>query len=255
MGQKVNPHGLRVGVIKNWDSRWFAKDEVFGDTLVSDYNIREYLKNELQKAGVPKIEIERDSQRVRVFVHCAKPGLVIGRGGEQIEKYKAQLEKMVGMPVALNVVEVKQPDLNAQLVAENISAQLENRVAFRRAMKMAIRNTMRLGAKGIKITCSGRLGGAEIARAEHYHEGTIPLQTLRADIDYGFWEANTTYGKIGVKVWIYRCEVLNEVNRPAVKRNNDRRDRKDNKNGDRRPRNNNRGDRTPREGGRKNVNA
>ena len=256
MGQKVNPHGLRVGVIKNWDSRWFAKDEVFGDTLVSDYNIREYLKNELQKAGVPKIEIERDSQRVRVFVHCAKPGLVIGKGGEQIEKYKAQLEKMVGMPVALNVVEVKQPDLNAQLVAENISSQLENRVAFRRAMKMAIRNTMRLGAKGIKITCSGRLGGAEIARAEHYHEGTIPLQTLRADIDYGFWEANTTYGKIGVKVWIYRGEVLSEVNRPAVKRNNDRRDRRnDNRNGDRRPRNNNRGDRAPREGGRKNVNA
>ena len=255
MGQKVNPHGLRVGVIKNWDSRWFAKDEVFGDTLVSDYNIREYLKNELQKAGVPKIEIERDSHRVRVFIHCAKPGLVIGRGGEQIEKYKAQLEKMVGMPVALNVVEVKQPDLNAQLVAENISVQLENRVAFRRAMKMAIRNTMRLGAKGIKITCSGRLGGAEIARAEHYHEGTIPLQTLRADIDYGFWEANPTYGKIGVKVWIYRGEVLSEVNRPAVKRNNDRRDRRDNRNGDRKPRNNNRGERAPREGGRKNVNA
>ena len=162
---------------------------------------------------------------------------------------------MVGMPVALNVVEVKHPDLDAQLVAENVSAQLENRVAFRRAMKMAIRNTMRLGAKGIKITCSGRLGGAEIARAEHYHEGTIPLQTLRADIDYGFWEANTTYGKIGVKVWIYRGEVLSEVNRPAVKRNNDRRDRRDNKNGDRKPRNNNRGDRAPREGGRKNVNA
>ena len=257
MGQKVNPHGLRVGVIKNWDSRWFAKDEVFGDTLVSDYNIREYLKKELQKAGVPKIEIERDSQRVRVFVHCAKPGLVIGRGGELIEQYKAKLEKMVGMPVALNVVEVKQPDLNAQLVAENISSQLENRVAFRRAMKMAIRNTMRLGAKGIKITCSGRLGGAEIARAEHYHEGTIPLQTLRADIDYGFWEANTTYGKIGVKVWIYRGEVLSEVNRPAVKntRGDRRGDRRDNRNGDHRPRNNNRGDRTPREGGRKNVNA
>ena len=257
MGQKVNPHGLRVGVIKNWDSRWFAKDEVFGDTLVSDYKIREYLKNELQKAGVPKIEIERDSHRVRVFIHCAKPGLVIGRGGEQIEKYKAQLEKMVGMPVALNVVEVKHPDLDAQLVAESVSAQLENRVAFRRAMKMAIRNTMRLGAKGIKITCSGRLGGAEIARAEHYHEGTIPLQTLRADIDYGFWEANTTYGKIGVKVWIYRGEVLSEVNRPAVKnaRNDRRGDRRDNRNGDRRPRNNNRGDRTPREGGRKNVNA
>ena len=256
MGQKVNPHGLRVGVIKNWDSRWFAKDEVFGDTLVSDYKIREYLKNELQKAGVPKIEIERDSHRVRVFIHCAQPGLVIGRGGEQIEKYKAQLEKMVGMPVALNVVEVKQPDLDAQLVAENVSAQLENRVAFRRAMKMAIRNTMRLGAKGIKITCSGRLGGAEIARAEHYHEGTIPLQTLRADIDYGFWEANTTYGKIGVKVWIYRGEVLSEVNRPAVKNTRgDRPARRDNRNGDRKPRNNNRGDRTPREGGRKNVNA
>ena len=256
MGQKVNPHGLRVGVIKNWDSRWFAKDEVFGDTLVSDYNIREYLKKELQKAGVPKIEIERDSQRVRVFVHCAKPGIVIGRGGEQIEKYKAQLEKMVGMPVALNVVEVKHPDLDAQLVAENVSAQLENRVAFRRAMKMAIRNTMRLGAKGIKITCSGRLGGAEIARAEHYHEGTIPLQTLRADIDYGFWEANTTYGKIGVKVWIYRGEVLSEVNRPATKNaRGDRPARRDNRNGDRKPRNNNRGERTPREGGRKNVNA
>lgn len=255
MGQKVNPHGLRVGVIKNWDSRWFAKDEVFGDTLVSDYKIREYLKKELQKAGVPKIEIERDSHRVRVFIHCAKPGLVIGRGGAEIEKYKAQLEKMVGMPVSLNVVEVKQVDLDAQLVAENVAAQLENRVAFRRAMKMAIRNTMRLGAKGIKITCSGRLGGAEIARAEHYHEGTIPLQTLRADIDYGFWEANTTYGKIGVKVWIYRGEVLNEVNRPAVKSNRgDRPARRDNRNGDRKPRTD-RGNRTPREGGRRNVNA
>ena len=255
MGQKVNPHGLRVGVIKNWDSRWFAKDEVFGDTLVSDYKIREYLKNELQKAGVPKIEIERDSHRVRVFVYCAKPGIVIGRGGAEIEKYKAQLEKMVGMPVALNVVEVKQVDLDAQLVAENVAAQLENRVAFRRAMKMAIRNTMRLGAKGIKITCSGRLGGAEIARSEHYHEGTIPLQTLRADIEYGFWEANTTYGKIGVKVWIYKGEVLNEVNRPA---SNDRRDarrgdRRDNRNGERRGRRpeGERRERAPREGGRK----
>ena len=258
MGQKVNPHGLRVGVIKNWDSRWFVSDEKFGDTLVSDYNIREYLKKELQAAGVPKIEIERDSQRVRVFIHCAKPGMVIGRGGAEIEKYKAQLEKMVGMPVALNVVEVKQVDLDAQLVAESVSAQLENRVAFRRAMKMAIRNTMRLGAKGIKITCSGRLGGAEIARSEHYHEGTIPLQTLRADIDYGFWEANTTYGKIGVKVWIYKGEVLSEVNRPSVKAprdNKDRPARRDNRGGDRRPRSNNRGERTPREGGRKNVNA
>ena len=235
MGQKVNPHGLRVGVIKNWDSRWFVSDEKFGDTLVSDYQIRKYLKNELQKAGVPKIEIERDSHRVRVFVHCAKPGMVIGQKGANIEKYKNELEKMVGMPVALNVVEVRQPDLNAQLVAENIAGQLERRVSFRRAMKMAIRNTMRLGAKGIKISCGGRLGGAEIARSEHYHEGTIPLQTLRADIEYGFWEANTTYGKIGVKVWIYRGEVLNEVNRPAAQN----RDNRDNRRGDR----NNRGDR------------
>ena len=260
MGQKVNPHGLRVGVIKNWDSRWFAKDEVFGDTLVSDYKIREYLKKELLKAGVSKIEIERDSHRVRVFVHCAKPGIVIGRGGEQIEKYKAQLEKMVGMTVALNVVEVKQIDLDAQLVAENVAAQLENRVAFRRAMKMAIRNTMRLGAKGIKIACSGRLGGAEIARSEHYHEGTIPLQTLRADIDYGFWEANTTYGKIGVKVWIYKGEVLSEVNRPSANAPRENRDRRDNRRdnrgaGDRRPRNNNRGERAPKKEDKNNVNA
>ena len=262
MGQKVNPHGLRVGVIKNWDSRWFAKDEVFGDTLVSDYNIRKYLKKALQDAGVPKIEIERDSHRVRVFIHCAKPGMVIGRGGSEIEKYKTELEKMVKMPVSLNVVEVRQPDLDAQLVAENISSQLERRVAFRRAMKMAIRNTMRLGAKGIKISCSGRLAGAEIARTEHYHEGTIPLQTIRADIDYGFWEANTTYGKIGVKVWIYKGEVLNEVNRPnanAPRDNKDRRaDRRDNRGrGDRRNggRNARTGERAPREGGRKNVNA
>ena len=254
MGQKVNPHGLRVGVIKNWDSRWFVSDEKFGDTLVSDYNIRKYLKKELQAAGVPKIEIERDSQRVRVFIHCAKPGMVIGRGGAEIEKYKNELQKMVGMPVALNVVEVRQPDLDAQLVAENIAGQLERRVAFRRAMKMAIRNTMRLGAKGIKISCGGRLGGAEIARTEHYHEGTIPLQTLRADIEYGFWEANTTYGKIGVKVWIYKGEVLNEVNRQGVKapREQRRGDRRDNR-GERRGRRPEgaRGERTPREGGRK----
>ena len=260
MGQKVNPHGLRVGVIKNWDSRWFAKDEVFGDTLVSDYNIRKYLKKALQDAGVPKIEIERDSHRVRVFIHCAKPGMVIGRGGSEIEKYKTELEKMVKMPVSLNVVEVRQPDLNAQLVAENIAGQLERRVSFRRAMKMAIRNTMKLGAKGIKISTSGRLGGAEIARSEHYHEGTIPLQTLRADIEYGFWEANTTYGKIGVKVWIYRGEVLNEVNRPAAQT----RDNRDNRRGDRNNRGDRRGngrpqgnrpqgrsDRAPREGGNK----
>ena len=252
MGQKVNPHGLRVGVIKNWDSRWFTNDQKFGDTLVSDYQIRKYLKSELQKAGVPKIEIERDSHRVRVFVHCAKPGMVIGKGGAEIDKYKANLEKMVGMPVALNVVEVRSPDLNAQLVAENIASQLENRVAFRRAMKMAIRNTMRLGAKGIKISCAGRLGGAEIAKTEHYHEGTIPLQTLRADIEYGFWEANTTYGKIGIKVWIYRGEVLNEVNRTAAApRDNRRGDRRDNRNGERRDNRRGNGERREPRGDRK----
>ena len=255
MGQKVNPHGLRVGVIKNWDSRWFVNDQKFGDTLVSDYQIRKYLKTELQKAGVPKIEIERDSHRVRVFIHCAQPGMVIGKGGAEIDKYKAQLEKMVGMPVALNVVEVKSPDLNAQLVAENIASQLENRVAFRRAMKMAIRNTMRLGAKGIKISCAGRLGGAEIAKTEHYHEGTIPLQTLRADIEYGFYEANTTYGKIGIKVWIYRGEVLNEVNRPAAEhreRRERRGDRNDRRGGDRRQGGNRGGERrAQRQGGTK----
>ena len=213
MGQKVNPHGLRVGVIKDWDSRWFESDEKFGDTLVSDYNLRKYLKKTLQQAGVPKIEIERDRERVRVFIHCAKPGMVIGRGGTEIEKLRVSLEKMVGRPVAVNVIEVRQPDLNAQLVAESIASQLERRIAFRRAMKQAIGRTMRLGAKGIKISVSGRLGGAEIARTEHYHEGTIPLQTIRADIEYGFWEANTTYGKIGVKVWIYKGEILADVSR------------------------------------------
>ena len=210
MGQKVNPHGLRVGVIKNWDSRWFVSDKEFGDTLVSDHKIREYVKNKLQGAGVPKIEIERDSARVRVFIQCAKPGVVIGHHGAEIEKLRAELEAMVGRPVVVNVIEIKNPDINAQLVAESIAAQLEKRVSFRRAMKLAIGRTMRLGAKGIKVACSGRLGGAEIARTEHYHEGTIPLQTLRADIDYGFWEANTTYGKIGVKVWLYKGEVLAE---------------------------------------------
>ena len=210
MGQKVNPHGLRVGVIKNWDSRWYAKDEKFGDILVSDYNIREYLKEKLFAAGVPKVEIERDNTgKARVFIHCAKPGLVIGKGGSEIEKLKAQCEKMLQKPVAINIVEVKAPELDAQLVAENIAQQLEKRISFRRAMKQSIGNAMRRGAKGIKIMCSGRLGGAEIARSEQYHEGTIPLQTLRADIDYGFAEANTTYGKVGVKVWLYKGEVLN----------------------------------------------
>ena len=217
MGQKVNPHGLRVGVIKNWDSRWFAKDEVFGDTLVSDYKLRKYLKEKLQGAGVPKIEIERDANRVKVFIHCAKPGVVIGRGGAEIDKLKLDIAGVLEMPaenVVVNVVEVKNPDLNAQLVAESIALQLEKRTSFRRAMKQAIGRTMRLGAKGIKVTCSGRLGGAEIARVEHYHEGTIPLQTLRADIDYGFAEAHTTYGRVGVKVWIYRGEVLAGAAKP-----------------------------------------
>ena len=252
MGQKVNPHGLRVGVIKNWDSRWFAKDEVFGDTLVSDYKLRKYLKTKLQDAGVPKIEIERDANRVKVFIHCAKPGIVIGRGGAEIDKLKMDIAGVVGCDVAnvvVNVVEVKSPDLNAQLVAESIASQLEKRTSFRRAMKQAIGRTMRLGAKGIKVTCSGRLGGAEIARVEHYHEGTIPLQTLRADIEYGFWEANTTYGKIGIKVWIYRGEVLSEVNRQGQDREDRRPRRRDNRDGGARREGGARRNNTNKEGG------
>ena len=217
MGQKVNPHGLRVGVIKNWDSRWYVRDEEFSDTLVSDYNLRKYLKEKLQAAGVPKIEIERDSQKVRVFIHCAKPGTIIGKGGTEIEKLRLEIEQIV--------------------------KKLERRIGFRRAMKQCIGRTIKLGAKGIKISCGGRLGGAEIARTEHYHEGTIPLQTLRADIDYGFAEANTTYGKIGIKVWIYKGEVLNgakarvEVEQPKAPRANDRNDRGDRRDRrDRRPR-------------------
>ena len=237
MGQKVNPHGLRVGVIKNWDSRWFVSKKEFGDTLVSDHKIREYVKTKLQSAGVPRIEIERDSARVRVFIQCAKPGIVIGFHGSEIEKLRAELEAMVGRPVVVNVIEIKNPDINAQLVAESIAAQLEKRVSFRRAMKLAIGRTMRLGVKGIKVSCAGRLAGAEIARTEHYHEGTIPLQTLRADIDYGFWEANTTYGKIGVKVWIYKGEVLAEAaNEGRRNDRNDRRQRRNDRN-DRRPNN------------------
>lgn len=214
MGQKVNPHGLRVGVIKDWDSRWFVKDKDFGDTLVEDYNLRTTLKKQLKAAGVPKIEIERDASKVRVHIHCAKPGVIIGKGGSEIEKLRVQCESMLNKPVNINVVEVKSPDLNAQLVAENIATQLENRISFRRAMKQSIGRAMKYGAKGIKVQCSGRLGGAEIARAETYHEGTIPLQTLRADIDYGFAEAATTYGRIGVKVWLYRGEVLNDNRKP-----------------------------------------
>ena len=211
MGQKVNPHGLRVGIIKDWDSRWFVKKAVFGDTLVEDYNLRNLLKKQLMAAGVPKIEIERDASKVRVHIHCAKPGMVIGKGGSEIEKLRVQCEKFLGKPVVINIVEVKSPDLNAQLVAENIAQQLEKRISFRRAMKQCIGRAMKLGAKGIKTQVSGRLGGAEIARSEQYHDGTIPLQTLRADIDYGFAEAATTYGRIGVKVWIYRGEVLQDT--------------------------------------------
>ena len=240
MGQKVNPHGLRVGVIKNWDSRWFVSDDKFGDTLVSDYNLREYLKEKLFNAGISKIEIERDSnETVKVFIHCAKPGMIIGKGGSEIDKIREEVEKITGKKAVVNVVEVKPIDLDAQLVAESVCSQLERRIAFRRAMKQAIGRTMRLGAKGIKIACSGRLGGAEIARTEHYHEGTIPLQTLRADIDYGFWEANTTYGKIGVKVWIYKGEILSEVNKTTEekpKRKFNRDNKGDRKGGERRER-------------------
>ncbi len=223
MGQKVNPHGLRVGVIKDWDSRWFAKDNAFGDILVEDYKLRKFLKKTLYGAGVPRIEIERDAAKVRIHIHCAKPGMVIGRGGAEIEKLRKQCEAMINkgkkepVQVLVNIVEVKQPDKNAQLVAENIAAQLERRISFRRAMKQAIGRSMRLGARGIKTSVSGRLGGADIARTEQYHEGTIPLQTLRADIDYGFAEADTTYGKIGVKVWIYAGDVLQEVKKAPRK--------------------------------------
>ena len=232
MGQKVNPHGLRVGVIKNWDSRWYASDEKFGDILVSDYNLREHLKNKLLAAGISKIEIERDSnETVKVFIHCAKPGMVIGRGGAEIEKLKATIEKKLGKEVSLNIIEVKNPDVNSQLVAESIAAQLERRIGFRRALKQAIGRAMKLGAKGIKCQVSGRLGGAEIARSETYKEGTIPLQTIRADIDYGFAEAKTTYGRIGVKVWIYTGEVLQVSNNEKRERPARRRPRKDNREG------------------------
>jgi len=237
MALKVNPHGLRVGIIKNWDSRWFARDEVFGDTLVEDYHLRKYLKKKLYDAGVPKIEIERDAARVRIHVHCSKPGVVIGKGGTEIERTRKDCEAIINknreqkLAVYLNVVEIKQVDKNAQLVAESIALQLENRTSFRRAMKQAIGRAMRFGAKGIKVQVSGRLGGAEIARTEHYHEGTIPLQTLRADIDYGFAEANTTYGKIGVKVWIYAGEVI----AGAAPQRDDRPPRRDDRRRDGRP--------------------
>ena len=213
MGQKCNPTGLRIGVIIDWDSRWYAKKGEFGDILVEDYNLRKYLLKTLYSAGVPKVEIERDTKRVRINIHCAKPGMVIGKQGAEIEKLKAICAKKLGKDVNevfINIIEIKQPDLNATLVAQSIAQQLERRVAFRRAVKGAIRNTMRLGARGIKVMVSGRIGGAEIARSETYKEGTIPLQTIRADIDYGTAEAATTYGRLGVKVWIYQGEVLRE---------------------------------------------
>ena len=243
MGQKVNPHGLRVGVIKDWDSRWYARNEKVGDLLVEDKKIRDFLKKTLYGAGIPKIEIERDNAKVRIYLHCARPGVVIGKGGEEITRLQAQVEKMIGKSVALNIVEARDADTTAQLVAENIAQQIEKRISHRRAMKNAMGRAMRAGAKGIKVCCSGRLGGREIAGTEHYHDGTIPLQTIRADIDYGFAEAATTYGRIGVKVWIYKGEVLTQTLRTTPRtldtskpyqerRERPRRDRRD---GDRRP--------------------
>ncbi|MBU3188598.1 30S ribosomal protein S3 [Clostridium bowmanii] len=209
MGQKVNPHGFRVGVIKDWNSKWYADKKNFADNLVEDYKIREFLKGKLYTAGISKIEIERAAKRVKINIHTAKPGMVIGRGGSGIEVIKQDMKKLVAdKNVLINIVEVKQAENNAQLMSENIASQLEKRISFRRAMKQTIQRAMRTGVKGVKTACAGRLGGAEIARTEHYHEGTIPCQTLRADIDYGFAEANTVYGKIGVKVWVYRGEVL-----------------------------------------------
>ena len=220
MGQKVNPHGIRVGIIKDWDSRWYADKKSYGENLVEDYKLRVFLKKKLFLAGVAKIEIEKFANKIRLSIHAAKPGIVIGKGGSEIEKLKKDVENLTGKSVILNVIEVKSPDMDAQLVAENIASQLERRISFRKAMKQCMTRTMKLGAKGIKAAVSGRVGGAEIARTEQYHEGTIPLQTLRADIDYGFAEADTTYGKLGVKVWIYKGEVLAESkkkNTPAKK--------------------------------------
>ena len=207
MGQKVNPHGIRVGVIKDWDSRWYAEKD-FADYLVEDYNIRKFLKKKLFTAGISKMDIERTNEAVKIMVYTAKPGIVIGKGGADVEALKSEVEKLTSKKVSLDIKEIKRPDKDAQLVAENIAAQLENRVSFRRAMKSCMSRTMKSGAKGIKTSVSGRLGGADMARTEFYSEGTIPLQTLRADIDYGFAEADTTYGKVGVKTWIYHGEVL-----------------------------------------------
>lgn len=213
MGQKINPHGFRIGVIKDWDTKWYANKKTFSNYLVEDVKIRDFIKKKLYISGISRIEIDRAANKVKINVNTAKPGLVIGKGGQGIEDLRKEVEKLTGKSVLINITEIKSPDNDAQLVAENIASQLEKRISFRRAMKQCMSRTMKTGAKGIKTACAGRLGGAEIARTEHYHEGTIPLQTLRADIDYGFAEANTTYGKIGVKVWIYKGEVL-----PAVKK-------------------------------------
>ena len=247
MGQKVNPHGLRVGVIKDWDSHWYAREDKVGDLIVEDYNIRKYLKEKLYAAGIAKIEIERSNGKVKINIHCSRPGVVIGKAGAEIENLRKDVEGRLGKSVNLNIIEVRSPDLNAQLVAENIAQQLEKRISFRRAMKKAMQQATRLGAKGIKVTCSGRLGGAEIARSESYHEGTIPLQTIRADIEYGFAEAATTYGRIGVKVWIYKGEVLSQTLRTTPrtmdtsKPYQERRERRPRRDGDRRPGGFNRG--------------
>ena len=214
MGQKVNPHGLRVGIIKDWDTKWYSDKKGFADLLIEDVKIRQFIKKKLYLAGVSRIEIERAANKIKVIVSAAKPGLVIGKGGAGMEILRRELEQLTGKSVLVNVTEIKEPDLDAQIVAENIAQQLEKRISFRRAMKQAMSRSMKRYAKGIKTSVSGRLGGAEIARTEHYHEGTIPLQTLRADIDYGFCEANTTYGKLGVKVWIYKGEVLPAAKRP-----------------------------------------
>ncbi len=242
MGQKVNPHGLRVGVIKDWDSRWYVRSEQVGDLIVEDYNLRKYLKKKLYAAGVPKIEIERTADKIRIYVHCARPGLAIGKGGELIDALRKDLEKKLGKKVSLDIVEVRNPDLDAQLVAENIAQQLEKRTSFRRAMKNAMGRAMRMGALGIKTQASGRLNGAEIARVEHYHDGTIPLQTLRADIDYGFAEAATTYGRVGIKVWIYKGEVLTQTLRttPRTLDAKNYKERDQRRRNDRRPNNRNR---------------
>ena len=242
MGQKVSPHGFRVGVIQDWDSKWYANKKNFSDYLVEDNKVREFVKKRLFAAGVSKVVIERAAEnQMRVSVLTAKPGMVIGRGGDGIDQLKTELEKLTGKKISVNIVELRRPDADAQLTAESIAQALEKRTSFRRAMKQPIGRTMKAGAKGIKIVCSGRLGGAEIARAEHYHEGTIPLQTLRADIEYGFAEANTTYGKIGVKVWIYGGEVLNESRSGGRRDNRDNRDRRDRR-GNRDHRDNNRRD-------------